>query len=168
MLGPALRIGALVLVTAALFGLARFVAAQCGVGGRWLETGGEYTAKDLTAWVEADAARAARYAVPVLVPVDLLFLVFLGATLAVTSVTLASAVGGLGGVTWLFVVLPALYVAVDVAEDALLVGFLTRPDTIRADLVTAVRALTWIKIWSVKLTIGQTALLALAAAIWRR
>lgn len=163
-----LRVGALLLATAALFAFCRIVAAHCGVGDRWLETGGEYTADSLATWVRSDEARAARYAFPVLIPFDLLFMVFLGATLAVASATLAGLVSWLGGVAWLFVLLPALYVGVDIAEDALLVGFLTWPQTITAGMVAVVRALTLIKIWAVKLAIAQTVILAIVWVIWRR
>ena len=163
-----LRVGVLLLAVAALYGFTRLVATHSGVRDRWLETGKEYTVDSLKKWMNDDTARAARYAFPVLVPFDLVFLVFLGATLAVASVMSASAVSGLSGVAWLFVLLPALYVGLDVAEDALLVGFLTRPDMITVGMVTVVLALTWIKIWAVKLAVGQTVILALVAAFWRR
>jgi hypothetical protein len=166
-----LRGGCLLLTVAVIYGATRLVAAHYGLHERWLETGDPYTVDSLRDRVKKDTVRAARYVCPVLVPLDLLFLVFLGATLAIVSVMSASAVSWLSGAAWLFVLLPALYVGVDLAEDALLVRLLAWPDTVTTGMVTVVRALTSIKIWAVKLAFAQTVLLAVVAvvaALWRR
>lgn len=158
----------LAFATAAAYLAARMAGGFCGVGDRWLEVGGTYTAKELASWVESDQARAGRYAFPVLVPLDLVFLVLLGATLAVTSVVLAGSVRGLESLVWTFVLLPALFVAADLAEDGLLVAMLLRAVSITEDLGGVVRAVTFIKLWTLKLAMAQTAVLGLTAWFWRR
>lgn len=158
----------LLLVTVALYAAGRLVANHFGVGDRWLETGGDYTSEQLGKWIHADQVRAARYAFPVLVPVDLLLLVFLGATLAVASVTWAGSVRGLTTVAWLAVVLPTVFVGLDLAEDALLVRLLTAPEAVTRGTVSVVRAITTAKIWSLKLALAQTVALAVAALVFRR
>jgi len=88
-------------------------------------------------------------------------MVFLAAFLAVASFGLAGTVDRLAGVAWLFVLLPILYLAVDLAEDTMLTRFLLSPDTITAVIVTTVQRLTRIKIWTLSISAVQVVLLGL-------
>ena len=159
----------LLVVTAVLYGITRLAAQHYEVAERFLEKGTDYTATSLTAWVKAHETQARHYAFPVLVPLDLLFMAFLAAFLAVASVTFAGSIHGLAGLGWMFVLLPALYLGVDLAEDAVLARFLTSVDSISPSAVAFVHALTTIKIWGVLTAIGQVIILFVLALIaWIR
>lgn len=156
--------------TLVVYGVTRIVPPRYGaeVGARFLERHPSYTADSLATWVRAHGADAAGYAVPVLFPLDLLFMAFLAAFLAVASIALAGSVDRLAGAAWLFVLVPALYLGTDLAEDTLLARFLMAPETITPAVVRAAQALTRIKIWTVSIAGAQVVGLGLLALVWRR
>jgi len=157
----------LLVVTVSLFIAGRLLARRVGgeVSRRFLETKTDYTNDSLRTWISKHEREAKWYAFPILVPVDLLFMVFLAALLALASVALAGQIGALREHAWLFTALPALYLAADLAEDALLVRFLFAPEAIGPAMVRCTQVLTKVKIWSVKSAALQTAALLVAVFI---
>ena len=136
---------------------------------RSFERGGKpYDAQALQAFVQKDEAAARRYAFPVLFPYDLLCMMLLGAFLALASVTWSAQVPWLAHLAWLFVLAPALYLAVDLAEDSLLAYLLTHGEAIGPALVGPLQLLTKLKIVSFVAGVGQTAVLGLLALIYAR
>src|SRR2546428_12170497 len=119
----------LCIATAVVYGATQLVSKRYGdkVRARFLERNPTYTAESLSTWVQSNPQAAAGYAFPVLFPLDLLFMAFLAAFLTVASFGLAGTVDRLAGVAWLFVLLPILYLAVDLAEDTMLRRFLLSP-----------------------------------------
>jgi hypothetical protein len=109
----------LFVATAVVYGIIRIVAPRYGkeVGARFLEHNPAYTVDSLATWVKDHRNDAAGYICPVLFPLDLLFMAFLAAFLAVASIALAGSVDRLSGMAWLFVLLPALYLGTDLSED---------------------------------------------------
>jgi hypothetical protein len=164
---------ALVLLAGTLitYGLGKLVAGRYGdqVRDRFVETSTSYTPDSLARWVASSKADAEGYACPTLFPVDLLFMAFLAGLLGFVSVRAAVSVAILREAAPWFVALPALYLAVDLAEDAVLATLLTVPASITATTVTALHALTQIKIWSVTAALAQTVLLIIVGgkAMWR-
>jgi hypothetical protein len=140
------------------------VTQQYKVGERFLETRKvAYDWESLRDWVRQNSKAARGYAVPVLFPIDFLFMIIVGAALAAASIMFASSLG-LGRI-WLWACLfPALYVTFDLAEDALLVRMLTSADTITSRMVDVVKVLTWIKIRTLQLAAIQSVLLFAWAA----
>lgn len=134
---------------------------------RWLETSADYTKVQLADWVKAEPRYAARYVMPTLFPLDLLFMAFLAAFLASASMTSAQSVGALTPIAWLFVLIPVVYLAIDLAEDVVLASLLTHPESIADASVGVAHVLTRLKIWSVTAAFGQTALLVVGAGIAR-
>ena len=76
------------------------------------------------------------------------------------------ALGLFGG--WPVVLLPALCLASDLAEDTLLARALSAPETMTIDSVAVLHAPTRVKIWAVALSAIQTGLLFVAALVWPR
>jgi hypothetical protein len=153
------------------YGIGRFVAGRYGdnVTQRFVERDISYTADSLATWVKSHQEDAAGYAYPTLFPVDLLFMAFLAGLLGFTSVRAAASMPALAQAAPWFVLLPSLYLAVDLAEDAVLATLLTFPAAINATTVTTLQALTQLKIWSVTAALGQTVLVVLlrATTLWR-
>jgi hypothetical protein len=156
-------------VTIALFFIINQVAERYGpdVGRRFLERGPDYTTASLRAWVASgeNSLNARHYAMPVLFPLDLVFLLALGGFLACGSVVCAQSIALLRNVTWLFAALPGLYVAADLLEDALLARFLLNPENITDGAVSFAQTITAVKIKTAGLAIAQTALIAAASLV---
>jgi hypothetical protein len=120
---------------------------------------------NFAAWLAKPDNQSSRrgYAIPVLFPLDILFLVALGSLLGMVSLLLAGQVGAVVGwpvcVWWLF---PAAYMAFDLLEDVLLITLLTMPSLLNDGTFRALSAFTGAKIGTVVVAIGQVGLLALA------
>ena len=110
------------------------------------------TAASLTAWITANPASAAGYACPVLLPCDFVFMFALTGALGFGSVWAASHLTWLSGFpSWVWWVLPAVYLAADLTEDVLLMRFLRN----KAASYAALSRATDIKIKSVVVAIAQ-------------
>jgi hypothetical protein len=142
-------------------------AARYGpeVGSRFLERGEPYIAAELRTFVATSARDARGYAIPVLFPLDLLFMLCLGGFLGLASVEAAQAVDRLKAWAWLFAVAPALYVAADLAEDVLLARMLLSPDAISDDAVRIARGMTQAKLATSIFAVGQTIILSAVATL---
>jgi hypothetical protein len=145
---------------ALIYGLTQVVPKRFGdaVASRFLERGQtsrQYTAESLARWVTEYGSAAKGYAVPVLFPLDLLFMACLAGFVAVASIGLAEATDRLGDVAWRFAFLPGRYLAVDLGEDVLLASFLLSPARITTGAVEAAHVLTTIKVWA--LGLGRSA-----------
>jgi hypothetical protein len=99
--------------------------------------------------------------VPLLFPLDFLFLIFLGLSLALCSITYADGLGVPSGWTWALLVLPVAYMVADFSENALYSGMLLWPDSI-GKLICAAHSAT-----RVKLVAGGFAILQAGSAFLR-
>jgi hypothetical protein len=148
----------LLVVTASLFIATWLMTRKHGVDGARsrIERKADYDAVSLSTWVLARPREAKVYAFPILFPLDLLCMVFLAALLAYSSVALAGQIGALREYAWWFMVLPAVYLAADLAENTCLVRFLVSPAAIGPSMVRCAHVLTKLKIWSVTIAVLQT------------
>lgn len=103
---------------------------------------------------KTDAARG--YVIPVLFPLDLIFMFALGGFIALGSLTLAGSTSMPRPWYWLLLIAPALYAITDLVEDSMLARFLTWPDTIGENGVRLLQTLTWIKKKAVIFGLAQT------------
>ena len=133
---------------------------------RRLERYPDYTADSLKIWIGEHEQAARKYVSPILFPIDLVFLIFAGAALAMASFRFAGAHSLLASSAPLFLILPILYALADGVEDILLARMLSAPDTITPSLVGFVQCVTKVKIWSFTAAIGQT-LVVIGMAIQR-
>jgi len=144
----------------------RVLAAEPPKVERTLEVKPDYTADWLKDWVSKNPDAALKYVSPLLFPLDLIFLLFMGAALAMASYKFAAAQSVLASALPLFLVLPLLYIAADLTEGLFLARMLRSPEAITPSLVTVVQSITKIKIWSFVASIGQTLFLCLGA-LWK-
>lgn len=151
-------------VTIGLFFVIGMVSAGYGpkVRDRFLERGAKYTVADLRNLAPRDARG---YTFPVLIPLDLLFMIFLGGFLAFASVGAADSVGPLKTIAWLFAVGPALYVAADLMEDVLLARMLLSQNAITQSAIDLVQSVTKVKFVTCGYGIAQTIALSGVAAV---
>lgn len=126
-------------------------------------------AKSLTEWVRAQGSAATGYVTRVM-PLDILYLVFLGAFLGVASVTLAAFIRWPASVSdyvvLLLWILPALYIIADFTEDMLIITLLNWPASIEGNAFSALVVFRSIKIASVTAGFAQVLALWLATYIW--
>src|SRR5258708_6833205 len=94
------------------------------VADRFLEKPSRHSAEFIRGWVEKYPSAARHYAFPVLFPLDLLFIIFLGGFLGLGSVLTADTIDWLKRFAWLFAIIPAVYVLADLIEDTLLARLL--------------------------------------------
>lgn len=151
-------------VTIALSFAVGFVASHYGgqVSARFLERGA-YTLADFKGFVTDHPDQARGYAFPVLFPCDLLFMVFLAGFLGLASVTSAESIDWLRKASWIFAIAPALYLASDLVEDALLAWLLLHPQSIDEGSVSHARAATVFKLGFSAIAIGHTIVLSAIA-----
>ncbi len=152
--------------------------ADYKVGKRFLETSTGYDAGRLRAWIASHGTAAKGYAVPVLFPLDFVFMIALaGLTAGISGLAayylghhIAAWLGWPPAFVWavvgLSILMPALYLLVDVIEDSLLIAMLREWKPATDEFVATVKTITDIKIWSVTFAIRQTAVLAILAALW--
>src|SRR5665213_837160 len=125
---------------------------------------GRLTASNLLLWISDPANQVNRrgYVAPVILPLDILFLISLGSLLGCLSQLLASRIGLIAGwpamVWWLF---PATYLVCDLVEDGLIVSLLSWPDTLNAISFAALRFFTVAKILTVTIAFLQNGALLL-------
>ena len=153
-------------VTIGLFFMIEYIANQYGpsVRDRFLERGEKYADSDIK---KLRPIEARGYAIPVLFPFDLLFMIFLGSFLAMASVGAAESISSLKRFAWLFAVAPALYVAADLFEDVLLARMLLSGAAIEQRTIDLAQNLTKAKCVICTYAILQTIGLAAAALVAR-
>jgi hypothetical protein len=154
-------------VTISLFFVIDIVAKRHGpkVAERFFERNAAYAKADLETFVSMSPADARGYAFPVLFPLDLMFMVFLGGFLGCASVAAAESISALERMAWLFSIGPALYVAADFIEDVLLARMLCAPAVISQDAVDRVQRFTKAKFITCTYAIVQTIVLSGAATV---
>jgi len=117
-------------VAAVLFAAMAWVQARFGLedfrfGSQW-----SYSEATLKQAIARDPSKPALVVVPLLFPLDFLFLLFFGVSLALCSVAYAGALGiaprGIG----VLLILPVLYATADFSENVLYSGMLLRPESI--------------------------------------
>lgn len=120
------------------------------------------TVETLGAWLADPSKKDVRagYVVPVLFPLDIIFLLILGALLGFASVSFAEQIPFLSRVpVWIWWVLPALYMIADVAEDSFIAVVLKGMVELTNDSYLLLSKLKALKLVTVGLAIGQAALL---------
>lgn len=126
------------------------------------------TRDNLAEWLAdpKNRAAAAGYVMPVLFPLDLLFLLLLGSLLGVASMTLAGELPPLraipGAIWW---ILPLVYLAADLAEDTLMVGIFKSIVPLTDGWFRVLHALTGIKIASLTAAFGQVGFLGILCVL---
>lgn len=150
-------------VTIGLFFTIGYFANHYGprVAERFLERGEAYSENDLKKLTPREANG---YAFPVLFPLDLLFMIFLGGFLALASVGAAESIGSIKKVAWLFALGPALYVAADLVEDVLLARMLLSTELVSQHTIDLARIITRVKFVACGYGILQTTVLTGVAA----
>ena len=150
------------------------------VGDRFLEVSTAYDAGRFRDWVAKYPAAAKGYAVPVLFPLDYVFMFALaGLTAGLSALAtyyvamgIATAAGLQNPVVLvclavaLAVVMPAVYLGLDIVEDGRLIAMLTKRVPVTDQSVASVKKFTAFKIRSVTFAIKQTTVLAILAAAW--
>ncbi|MGA7807564.1 hypothetical protein [Bradyrhizobium sp.] len=124
---------------------------------------GKYTFKT---WLDdqAKAGTRATYMVPVVFPLDYVFLFVLGLFLGTLSVFAAGQLVFLRSIPiWLWWLFPALYITSDFLEDSILVGLFSARLPFGDFVFGALRTLTKAKIATVSIAIGQAGFLS---ALW--
>jgi len=122
-----------------------------------------YKVSQLRALAASDEI-AQRYVRPLLFPLDLFALIFLGIAMAVASWFWAQSAGVLTQATWIVLVMPIGYMIADLAEDSLLAFLLTDRDAIGDGTVWALKGLTAVKFVCLGAAGVQTAGLGATAA----
>lgn len=131
---------------------------------------GALTAGNLTLWIgdpENDVSRRG-YISPVIVPLDLLFLLSLGSLLGWASMYLAGSTKW--SLTWpwyIWWIVPAGYMISDLVEDGLIVGLLLSPALVTPDSFRLLACFTASKLLFVKAGLVQVGVLLLAWAASR-
>jgi hypothetical protein len=122
-----------------------YIAGRYGVrvGNRFLERGKAYTERDIEGLTPAEARG---YAFPVLFPLDLSFMVFLGGFLGLASEGAAESISLFKNVAWLFAIVPALHVVADFLEDVLLACMLLSRKARNQNIINLAQHLTKAKV----------------------
>jgi len=134
------------------------------------ETKSLLTRDSLAKWLAdpRNANAAAGYVFPVLFPLDLLFLILLGALLGVASTALASELAMLAaipGIIWW--ILPLLYLVSDLAEDTLMAGIFKSLVPLSDAWFRVLRILTRTKIASLTAAFSQVGFLGILCVLLR-
>ena len=106
------------------------------------------------------------YVVPVLFPLDILFLLCLGVFLGLASGALADRLGFLSSIpAWIWWILPAAYMASDLAEDTVIAAIFKSFIPLTTGWFRLLSTLTAIKIATISAAIGQVAILGALNAL---
>lgn len=104
-----------------------------------------YSPATVRTLIDEHGEEATRYIFPGLFPLDLLFLICLGGTIALFSLGFAE--GGATGRLWLVLILPVGYMMADLAENVALARMLSgAPEAVTSAMVTLAQALTIVKL----------------------
>src|SRR5262245_29095451 len=141
-----MKIAALVtlLVAAVLFGAMATVQNRLDLKPYRLGANPTYTEATLTKLIAENRSKANLVVVPLLFPIDFLFLLFFGVGLALCSVTHADALHVPRAWIGILLVLPIAYMAADFTENVLYSAMLIWPETI-PHLIDAERWATRLK-----------------------
>jgi hypothetical protein len=132
---------------------------------RFLEKGASHNAAMLREWIIDNPSAARGYAFPVIVPIDLTFMFALAGFAALGSAAVARELD-LRVASWIWAVLPLVYLAADLLEAGLLVSMLTSADRVRP-LLGITTVVTRIKIVTAFGSLGQIAVLSVWAVSHR-
>jgi hypothetical protein len=117
-------------VAAILFAAMAFVQNRLELKAYRLGVSPTYTEATLTKLIAEDRTKPALVVVPLLFPLDLLFLLFFGIALALCSVAYADGLHVPRGWTGVLLVLPVAYMVADFSENVLYSAMLTWPESI--------------------------------------
>jgi formate-dependent nitrite reductase membrane component NrfD len=152
-----MKIATALVLTAVVWAMLQFVAPRYGpgAGSRFIERLKDIppsiplTADSLRKWAQdpANAKDVRGYVVPVIVPLDILFLLALGSFLGLASTALAGRIEALSIIPfWVWWIFPALYMIADLCEGGAIVSLLSRPDKIKHESFAVLRGLTTAKL----------------------
>jgi hypothetical protein len=162
MMFVAILLGALTIACMFVLGA---LADRCGAGSRFLERSVSYDAARFATWASAHPDEAQRYAMPVLFPGNLVFMLLLGGFLGWGSAFCAQHIGRASAYAWAAGIVPALYVVADLTEDVLLARLLTNRAAISPATVGTAQQATKAKFFLLFLAFVQAIVLAAWAAI---
>lgn len=134
------------------------------------ETKSLLTRENLTKWLADPANTGPRtgYVVPVLFPLDLLFMILLGALLCVASTALVGELPMLGTIpNAIWWILPLLYLLSDLAEDTLMAGIFRSVVPLTDAWFQVLHVLTRTKIVSLTAAFGQVGFLGILCVLLR-
>jgi hypothetical protein len=117
-------------VAAVLFSAMALVQRQFELMDFRTGTGWSYTADSLGKKIKEYPSKPPLVVVPLLFPLDFLFLVFFGVFLALCSITYADALAVAPSRAWLLLILPIAYMVADFSENVLYSGMMLWPDLI--------------------------------------
>ena len=126
------------------------------VEARFLEKPPRHEAAFIQDWVVQHPDAARHYAFPILFPLDLIFMLFLGGFLGLASVLTANTIGWLKPFAWLLTIAPAVYVVVDLAENILLARLLLHAQAINDSSARIAWMATELKLFAAGSAIVQT------------
>ncbi len=143
-------------LAAAVSFLTSFFAAPYGpdVAQRFLETDTGYDASDLAAWARENPASARGYARPVLIPLDVVFILCLAGFLGYGAIAGAELLRWPNA--WVFALAPLAFALCDLAEDLLLSALLLSPERITERSVAVVKTFTKAKFATCGVALLQT------------
>jgi len=138
------------------------------VGGRTFEHG-SYSGKELRAWLADPNKKEAvsRYVFPVLIPIDILFIVLFAVAVALTSLALAPELKIPPDWYLALLLLPLCFAVADLSEDSLIIHALTSPDAATDKYVAVMKAVTGLKFVTFSLAAGQAGLMVAASFVAR-
>jgi hypothetical protein len=141
-----MKIATLVTLVVAAVLFATMARVQKGLGLSDFRFGSAWTygADTLRTNIDKDRSKPPLVVVPLLFPLDFLFLIFLGLFLALCSITYADALGVPPAHRWLLLVLPVAYMVADFSENVLYSGMLLWQDSI-GKLICAAQWATRVK-----------------------
>jgi hypothetical protein len=105
-----------------------------------------YDAASLQQKIRAEPGKAALVVFPLVFPLDLLFLTFFAAFVALCSLLGAAGAGIPSSAIWALLVLPIGYLVSDFGENALFCGMLAAPQRITPAWVEVTQAFTYVKL----------------------
>lgn len=152
------------LTAAVLFAAMGWVRSRFDIGHFRFGTDWSHTEAKLKASIDVDPGKAPLMVVPLLFPLDLLFLIFFGVGLALCSMTYAGALSVPPNYVWLLLILPILYMVADLSENILYSGMLVWQHSI-PHLIDAGRLASRVKWVAVALAMLQA--LGAFALSWR-
>jgi len=142
-------------MAAVLFAAMACVQARLGLQGYRFGSQWSYSGETLKQNIAQDPSKPPLVVVPLLFPLDFLFLLFFGVSLGLGSIAYADALGVPASRIGLLLILPVAYMVADFSENVLYSGMLLRPDSIDR-LIDAGNWATRVKWVAVLLAMLQT------------
>jgi hypothetical protein len=122
--------------------------------------------ESLKTWLAGNAMRRRAYALPVIFPLDVIFLVLLGCTLAALSSSSARLSIAHGVAPWWWWAIPGAYMATDMCEDLLIFLFCTSPGRLNENSFSMLRFFTKAKMVAIDTSVAQAVILIVVGPVF--